>query len=50
MVVTILSNDNSVFSDIVKSGKVKPYGFDKVFMDKDLIEDNLYQIIDQFNE
>ena len=33
-------------------GKVneKPYGFDKMCMDKELIEDKLYQIIDQFNE
>ena len=29
---------------------VKPYGFDKIHMDKELIEDKLYQIIDQFNE
>ena len=29
---------------------VNPYGFDKMYMDKELIEDKLYQIIDQFNE
>ena len=29
---------------------VKPYGFDKMDMDKELIEDKLYQIINQFNE
>ena len=29
---------------------VKPYGFDKICIDKDLIEGKLYQIIDQFNE
>ena len=29
---------------------VKPYGFDKMYMDKDLIEDKLYQMIFQFNE
>ena len=29
---------------------VNPYGFDKMYMDKELIEDNLDQIIDQFNE
>ena len=28
----------------------KSYGLDKIYMDKDLIEDKLYQIIDQFNE
>ena len=27
---------------------VKPYGFDKMYMTKALIEDKLYQIIDQF--
>ena len=27
-----------------------PYGYDKMYMDKDLIEDELYQLIDQFNE
>ena len=33
-------------------GKVneKPYGFDKMYMDKELIEDKLYEITDQFNE
>ena len=29
---------------------VKPYGFDKMYMDKDLIEYKLYQIIHHFNE
>ena len=29
---------------------IKPYGFDKMFMDKELIENKLYQIINQFNE
>ena len=28
---------------------VKPYGFDKMYMDKELIEDKLSQIIDHFN-
>ena len=27
---------------------VKPYKFDKIYLDKGLIEDKLYQIIDQF--
>ena len=26
------------------------YGFDKTYMDKDLIEDKLYKIMDKFNE
>ena len=29
---------------------VKPYGFDKMYMDKELIEDKIYQIIGQFNK
>ena len=29
---------------------VKPYVFDKLYMDKQLIEDNLHQKMDQFNE
>ena len=29
---------------------IKPYGFNKMYMDKELIEDKLYQIIDQFSE
>ena len=29
---------------------VKPHRFDKLYMDKDLIEDKLYQLINQFNE
>ena len=29
---------------------VKPYGSDKMYMNKDVIGDKFYQIIDQFNE
>ena len=29
---------------------VKPNGYDKMYMDKYLIEDKLYQLIDEFNE
>ena len=29
---------------------VKPYGFDKMYMDKELIENKLYEIIDRFSE
>ena len=29
---------------------VKAYGFDKIYMDKELMTYNLYQITDQFNE
>ena len=29
---------------------VKPYGFDEIYMDKDVLEDQLYQTIDQLYE
>ena len=29
---------------------VKPYGYDKMYMYKDLVEDKLYELIDQFSE
>ena len=29
---------------------VKSYGYDKIYMGKGLIEDKLYQLIDQFNK
>ena len=35
---------------ILRKVIVKPHRFDKLYMDKDLIEDKLYQIINQFNE
>ena len=34
---------------ILRKVNVKPYGFDKVYLDKDLIEDKPYQIINQQN-
>ena len=39
-------------SNIINLRKINlnPYGFDKMYKDKDLIENKLYQIIDQFNE
>ena len=35
---------------ILRNINVKPYRFDKMYMDKDLMEDRLYQIKDQFNQ
>ena len=35
---------------ILRKVNVKPYGFDKMYMHKELIEDKLYQITDQLNE
>ena len=45
-------NNIKIGSNVITLRKVnvKPYGFDKMYMDKELIEDKLYQIIDQFNE
>ena len=43
----IISGSNNI---TLRKVNVKPYGFDKVYMDKELIEDKLYQIIDQFNK
>ena len=35
---------------ILRKVNVKSYRLDKIYMNKDLIEDKPYQIIDQFNE
>ena len=34
----------------LKKVNVKPHRFDKMYMGKDLIQDKLYQVIDQFNK
>ena len=43
----IITGSNNI---ILRNVNVKPYGFDKIYMDKELTENKLYQIIDQFNE
>ena len=43
----IITSSNNI---TLRKVNVKPYGFDKMYMDKELIEDKLYQIIDLFNE
>ena len=43
---TITGSNNTTLRKV----NLKPYGFDKMYMDKELIEDKLYLIIDQFNE
>ena len=51
MIVDSLIDINNIitgFSDITLR-KVKPNKYDKMYMDKDLIEDKLHEIIDQFN-
>ena len=34
----------------LRKSNVKPFGFDKIYMDQELLEDKLYQIIHQFNQ
>ena len=45
--IEIITGSNTI---ALRKFNVKTYGFDKMYMDKELIEDKLYQIIDQFNE
>ena len=54
LIVDSLAEKNNIItgSNNTNSRKfyVKPYGFDKIYMDNELIEDKLCQIIDQFSE
>ena len=43
----IITGSNNI---TLRKVNVKPYGFDKMYMDKEIIEDKLYQMIDHFNE
>ena len=43
----IITRSNNI---TLRKINAKPYGLDKMYIDKELIEDNLYQIKDQFNE
>ena len=43
----IITSSNNI---TLRKVNIKPYGFNKMYMDKELIEDKLHQIIDQFNE
>ena len=43
----IITGSNNI---TLRKANVKPYGFHKMYIDKELIEDKLYQITDQFNE
>ena len=47
-----INNITTVSNNItLRKVNVKPYGFNKMYMNKELIDDKLYQlIIDQFNE
>ena len=44
--MNITSSNNTTLGKV----NVKPHGHGKMYMDKDLVEDKLYQLIDQFNE
>ena len=46
-IYNIITSSNNI---TLRKVNVKPYGFDEMYVDKELIEDKLYQIIDQFNE
>ena len=54
LTVDSLIEINKVITDSnninLRKVNVKTYGFDKMNMDKDIVEDKPYQIIDQFNE
>ena len=43
----IMTSSNNI---TLRKVNVKAYGFDKIYMDIELIEDKFYQIIDQFSE
>ena len=43
----VITGSNNI---TLRKVNVKPYGFDKMYMDKEIIEDKLYQMIDHFNE
>ena len=46
-----ISNIITVLNNItLRKGIAKPYGYDKTYMDKNLMEDKLYELIDQFHE
>ena len=44
----IITGLDNVDMDMVKC--ISPYGYGEMYIDKDLIEDKLHQLIDQFNE
>ena len=46
-IYSIISSSNNITLKIVNA---KPHGFEEIYMGKDLIEDKLYQLIDQLDE
>ena len=47
MYLTIITGSNNM---TLRKVNVRPRGYNKMCIYKDLIEDNLYQLLDQFNE
>ena len=43
----IITGSNNI---TLRTGNVKPCGYKKIYMDNNLTEDKLYQLVDQFNE
>ena len=43
----VITGSNNI---TLRKVNVKPYGFDKIYVDKDLIKDRLYKLIDQYDE
>ena len=50
LIVEILIEINSIINITLRKLNVKPFGFDKEYVNNDLIEFTLYQKLDQFNE
>ena len=46
-IYSIISSSNNI---TLKTVNAKLHGFEEIYMDKDLIEDELYQLIDQLDE
>ena len=43
-------NNMTALNNTLRKATVKLYGFDQMYIDKDLIKDKLYPTIDQFNK
>ena len=54
LVVDLLIDINNIIIGLnnifLKKVTIKPFGCDETYMEKDLIKNNLYQLIDQFNK
>ena len=44
--LTDINNTTGLNNITLRRVNIKPYGYDKIYMDKDLIEDKLYQLKD----